>query len=235
MPDGLVIAKSEYEVEVGREPRMVGVFFAGASPRTMLVGFPERTHIAFDVEHSCLVAAWRGHFFSGEGTWLGRAGGLEKPQGEDAIEFARTAPFAVLERDADPWPTAVGRDAGYRVLGWKRDAEGRPVFRYALGGVEIEELDHPLLSPGVARLRREFVLRAPRDVQGLRFMLVAGDEVSRTQDGAYSAGRHGVRVVDARAAVEEVSFPERVETRLPIRFERDGGAWSARVAVEVTW
>ncbi|MCC6405766.1 MAG: hypothetical protein IT453_01275 [Planctomycetes bacterium] len=234
LPDGLVVSKSEYEVEVGREPRMVGVFFDGASPRTMLVGFPERTHIAFDVEHSCLVAAWRGHFFSGEGTWLGRAGGLEKPQGESVIEFERAPPFAMLANATDPWPTTPGRDAGYRALGWKRDARGRPIFRYALGDIEIEELDYPLLSPGSARLRRAFTLRAPRAVDGLRFQLIAGESLMADANGNYSNASHRARVV-APEVDAEWGGSTRGDIRVPVRFERDGAEYVARFEVEVSW
>ncbi|MCK6445813.1 MAG: PA14 domain-containing protein [Planctomycetes bacterium] len=248
LPDGLVVAKTQYEVEVGREPRIVGVFFAGASPRTMLVGFPERTHLAFDVEHSRLVAAWRGHFFSGEGTWLGRAGGLEKPQGESVLEFPRRAPFAWLAQPGDPWPNELGEDAGYRVLGWKRDAVGRPVFRYALGDVVIEELDHPLLSPGSARLRRVFELRAPRPVSDLVFAVAgpsgtAADEVASglggVLPGATDEVRFGdessVRSVAARSKFYRVVDGDELEARLPIVFEPQGESFVARFEVEVSW
>ena len=253
LPDGLVVSKSEYEVEVGREPRMVGVFFDGASPRTMLVGFPERTHLAFDVEHSCLVAAWRGQFFSGEGTWLGRAGGLERPQGESVIEFERTPPFAFLSGVHDMWPTVLGRGAGYRVLGWKRDAGGRPTFRYSLGDVVIEELDYPLLSPGPAKLRRSFELRAPRDVKGLHFMLrgpvtrseepVDVRELSFSHDGVLPGstrevtvgGSYRARIVAAASSFYRVIVGDRLECRLPVVFERDGAEYVARFELEVTW
>lgn len=248
LPDGLVVSKSEYEVEVGREPRMVGVFFDGASPRTMLVGFPERTHFAFDVEHSRLVAAWRGHFFSGEGTWLGRAGGLEEPQGESVLEFARTAPFAFLANEHAAWPTELGRDAGYRVLGRKRDARGRVVFRYAIGDVVVEELDHPLLSPGPARLRRVFELRAPHDVDDLVFACTG----PRGADSAEStSGRNGVppeatdevrfgdessvRIVSARSRFQRVPDGDALQARLPLVFEPEGESFVARFEVEVAW
>ncbi|MBI5434844.1 MAG: hypothetical protein HZA52_18575 [Planctomycetes bacterium] len=253
LPDGLVVSKSEYEVEVGREPRMVGVFFDGASPRTMLVGFPERTHLAFDVESSCLVAAWRGHFFSGEGTWLGRAGGLEQPQGESVIEFERAPPFAFLVSEHDSWPTTIGRDAGYRVLGWKRDADGRPSFRYALGDVVIEELDYPLLSPGPAKLRRSFELRAPRDVKDLHFMLrgpaarseapADSRELSFSHDGILPdstrevtfGGSRSARIVVAASSFYGMVVGEQLECRLPVVFERDGAEFVARFEVEVSW
>ena len=169
LPEGLVAHESEYELDAARRPTLVSVFAKGLSPRTLFVGYPERMHVAFDVEHSRLALAWRGRFFNARGTWHGRAGELEEPWGEDVLELPSGPPFARLTDAAAPWPSEAGRTAGYRVLGRRFDAERRPVFRYAYGAIEIEERVVPTLGEDGGSLVREFALRSPEPVDGLYF------------------------------------------------------------------
>ncbi len=166
LPDGLLVPDSEHEVLPGKRPALVGVFMKDVSPRTVLVGHEERVHFAFDVENSRLAKVWRGRFFNARGTWHGRAGELEVPPGEDVLDLPPGVPFAFLESPDDPWPTPSADELGYRVLGRRFDAEGRPGFRYAVGGLEIEERMFPRLQPGGATLVRRF--RATGDTGGRR-------------------------------------------------------------------
>jgi mono/diheme cytochrome c family protein len=169
IPEGLDTPDSKYELIPSAAPEMCAVFLENASPRGMMVGFPEGVHYAFDVEHSRLAWVWRGRFFNAKGTWYARAGGLERPPAADARKLSGGATFARLaEREGD-WPTDVGDDPRYRRLGWRLDAARRPVWRYALEGVEIEEHIAPRVSGGRAVFVREFVLRAPAPVADLRF------------------------------------------------------------------
>ncbi|HEX6885340.1 MAG TPA: PA14 domain-containing protein [Planctomycetota bacterium] len=154
LPHGLVPLPGEYEVEVYDEPVCVGVFMAGVSPRTVCVGLPERVHYAFDVEHSRLALAWRGRFLDATGTWHARAGQLEKPAGEDVLEFPSGPLVARLARPEGAWPSDEDALRSCRVLGRTQDAEGRPVFRYRVGDVVVSESIVPEVSPGGPVLRR---------------------------------------------------------------------------------
>src|SRR5262249_3104788 len=127
LPEGLVPLAGEYEVEVTDTPVCVGVFMKDTSPRTVVVGLPERVDYAFDVQNSRLAFAWRGRFFDAEGTWRGRAGQLEKPAGEDVLEFAPGEAVMMLDAPTDPWPSEMGKEAGYRERGRRLDAARRPV------------------------------------------------------------------------------------------------------------
>ncbi|NOT29886.1 MAG: hypothetical protein HOP15_05485, partial [Planctomycetes bacterium] len=148
LPHGLVPLEGEYEVEVFDTPVCVGVFMEGVSPRTVAVGLPERVHYAFDVQSSRLAFAWRGRFLDARGTWHGRAGQLEKPAGEDVLEFPPGPLVAILRHPDDPWPTESGAAAGFRVLARTMDAARRPVFRYRLGDVVVSETIVPEVRPG---------------------------------------------------------------------------------------
>lgn len=169
LPEGLVAQEGGYELGAAQRPTLVSVFGKGLSPRTLFVGYPERIHIAFDLENSRLALAWRGRFFNARGTWHGRAGELEEPSGEDVLAFPPGPPFALLEEAGAIWPEATGSEGGYRVLGRRFDAERRPIFRYALGAIEIEERPIPRIGPDGGTLTREFRLTSPRPVEDLFF------------------------------------------------------------------
>jgi len=167
VPDGLVVPDSEYELTPTTETILCGVFMKNTSPRTLLVGNPELVHYAFDLENSRLVCAWRGRFFNARGTWEGRAGGLEWPSSDELLEFARAPALARLASSSAPWPSEIGRAAGFRRLGTRYDSKRRPTFRYRLGDVEIAECNLPLLRAGAPGLTRVFDLRAPQAVDDL--------------------------------------------------------------------
>jgi hypothetical protein len=198
LPDGLSVGESAYELVPMDRVMTVGVFFRDLSPRTMLVGFPERVHYAFDVENSRLAAAWKGRFFNAEGTWHGRAGRLETAMGEDVLKFPEGPAFAAAEADA-PWPTRDGRDLGYRPLGRRIAADGRPTFRYAIGDVIIEEEVVALLEQGGAGLSRRFRFDRSAPTAPLVFRAAVGEEIEQVGDGDFLIdGLISLRLPNAR-------------------------------------
>ncbi len=193
MPPGLIAADAEYELVPETDTILCGLFLRGASARVLAVGSPQFVHYAFDMENSRLVCAWRGPFLNVKGTWDGRAGSLEWPMSEDLLEFAKAPSLAYLSSADAAWPSALGREAGFRRLGTRYDAKRRPTFRYRLGDVEVEESNLPLVREGTALLLRKFELSSPHAVEGL---FLRGDPrakaalpviFERKTDGKYSA------------------------------------------------
>jgi len=193
VPDGLVVPDSEYELTPTTETILCGVFMKNTSPRTLLVGNPELVHFAFDLENSRLVCAWRGRFFNARGTWEGRAGGLEWPRSDELLEFARAPALARLASSSAPWPSEIGRAAGFKRLGTRYDSKRRPTFRYQLGDVEVAECCTPLMGAGAPGLTRSFDLRAPAAVDDLYLRADPGSterkhvSFARAADGTYVA------------------------------------------------
>jgi hypothetical protein len=145
----------------------------GVSPRTIAVGLPERVHYAFDVEHSRLAKAWRGRFLDARGTWHARAGQLERPAGEDVIEFPQGPVIAILPSRDAPWPLDERAD---RVLGRTLDYARRPVFRYQVGDVEVSEWAMPQIREGGAALKRKLVLHSPSQPE-VELRIAAGKDI----------------------------------------------------------
>lgn len=176
LPAGLNVADSAYEVEIapGDPPRLVGVFMKGLSPRVVAVGTGDLVHYAFDVENSRLALAWRGRFFNARGTWEGRAGLLEFPPTQEVFELPAGAPFARLENPDGDWPTTKDRLPRLQAKGRRFDDQRRPIFRYSLGAIEIEEAIHTLPSSAGGGLLRRFVLESPEPVSDLVYQSTDG-------------------------------------------------------------
>jgi len=235
LPHGLVPLEGEYEVEVYDEPVCVGVFMEGVSPRTVCVGLPERVHYAFDVEHSRLAMAWRGRFLDATGTWHARAGQLEKPAGEDVLEFPSGATFAWLQSTSDEWPADVCVPQG-RVL------HEVPSFRYRCGLATIRETVRGRVRPGGGTLVRSFALGKEGDTGILHARVAAGESIERIDSETVRVRgprEHTVRILQGPAG-EIVHTRERAELRIPLRgwgvAHGSGGArgWSS-LEVEYAW
>ena len=198
LPDGLSVEESAYELVPFDRVMTVGVFFKDVSPRTMLVGYPERVHCAFDVENSRLAAIWKGRFFNSEGTWHGRAGRLEQAMGEDVFTLPEGVSFASLDLDGD-WPTRRGRELGYAPLGRLIAPNGQPTFRYDIGDVIVDEEAFPTIEEsGVAFVRR-FRFDRGTSTDPLIFRAAVGQTIKQVGDGDYLVdGQVSIRLPNAR-------------------------------------
>lgn len=174
LPEGLDMPDSAYELEMmpGDAPKIVGVFMRGLSPRVVAVGTPEQVHYAFDVQNSRLAKAWRGRFFNARGTWEGRAGQLELPPGSEVFDLPEGPPFEFTDEDPDALagaPTLRARGRGY-------DEQRRPIFRYSLGEIQIEETPVPLNEGEHGVLIRRFRLESPVPITNLIFNAADGHQ-----------------------------------------------------------
>lgn len=114
------------------------------------------------------------------GTWQGRAGSLESPGSNDAVDLLDGFAVAPIERLNSPWPQAHGptRPGGLktRALGRTVHPDGAVTMRYTVGslriaetlrptrlGVRVSKLEEPELRLGV---EREFEVRMKRSGVG---------------------------------------------------------------------
>ncbi len=220
LPPGLSPDGESYELVIDATAVLCGVFYAGASPRTILVGHPELVHYAYDVQHSRPVHAWRGRFFNAAGTWHGRAGGLERAPSDDALRFPpgpAIAPFDLGALDDVPWPA---QDAVLpRVLGRRFDAERRPTFRYGIAEAEVEESLIPL-STSAGLVRRIAV----QDGRSLVLRVATSERFERRREAYIDS--EGVRYTCGEATVRRVPGGEELLLALPA---------NGTVEVEVRW
>ena len=228
IPSGVVVDADSYALEPVDEPILFGVFMDGVSPRTIAVGFPERTHVAWDAEHARMALAWRGEFMNARGTWHQRAGAVESPEGEAVLEFPPGPAVAPLETLEARWPSAAGRSAG--IL---RDVDRVPVFRSKQDGLLIEERVQPYLSSGGGRLRRTIRVSSDQQAAGLWFRVGNGDRIEEREPARWIIDDELVITAESATVREQAGS---LELLVPIRMTKAfDGTWSGDVEVEVEW
>jgi len=168
LPKGLVIDSKSMTLDPVERPILHGAFLQGVSARTLMVGTPQRTHFAYDLVDPRLVWLWRGSFVDATGTWVGRAGKLIEPLGDD---WRVLADFEV--------------DGERRIVGQRRTGDGYPVLRVAVGDSRYEDEARPRLASGGSLL-----VRTLRCTEGALVLQFPESESYQVTVGGEPAGRH---------------------------------------------
>lgn len=158
LPEGLELPEA-FELKPSEEERPIvfRTFLEGAGVQAVTVGHPSGANMAFDTFEVRWALVWRGRFLDAKSNWEERAMKPVKPLGENARMVPNHMPFAQLSDAADPWPTAFGREAGYRYKGYRLDHDGNPTFRYAIGDLQVEDVLWP--SADGRALRRRVTIK----------------------------------------------------------------------------
>ena len=129
--------------------------------------------------------------------------------------------FAVLASKDSPWPTVemTDRDIGGDFKGYRLDAKGRPVYRYTLNGVNIEEYPEPQVLPGGTVFTRRVSLSSEDSVRGLYFIAARGDSIT-SLDGSFRIdGKLTVQVEASGSAKPFIRQQNgRAELLVPVTF-----------------
>lgn len=193
------------------EPVLYRNFIEGAGPRAIGVGYPERVNLAFDANNMRLALIWHNAFIDAAKHWEGRGPGFQTPLGDNVLKLPDGAPLATLADPDAAWPTQTAKQLGQRFLGYRLDEHRRPIFKYRLGDVQVEDFLEPVSDEEFAPLRRTLQFAAPHASQGLWFRALVAVSIESTGDGAYridgqwtmklsaSAGQPVVRQSNGRA------------------------------------
>lgn len=234
LPAGLT-PTAGYELVPTDEPIVHRTFMADVGPRAITVGFPEMVHVAFDANVVRLAKAWHGRFFDARGMWDGRGGQALGPLGTDVINLPPGPSFAVLPAADSPWPApkANERNLGGKFKGYVLDKDDRPIFRYLLDGVQIEEQPMPELKTGGAVLVRKFHLVSKDAPQGLYFLAASGASIDAKSPGEWLVDAKLTVHIDpkasAKATIRESNGVKQL--LLPVAFS-DG---QTSFDVEMSW
>ena len=235
LPKGLVVDRDTYTLTPVDEPMLCGVFMDGVSPRTLACGFPERVHVAFDMENARMAKAWKGEFLDARGTWHARAGQLENPAGTGVHDLPDGPAFALVGSTEEPWPED-GPGSRWNWNGSSRDEKQRPVFHYSMDDIQIQESAVPLLSSGGTRLVRDFTVRSSGSQPTLYMRAATGDSIEPNGEGHVIDGQVHIFVHGAQAIVRENLMGEELLVRIPMNFVgRDDTDYEAGFKVEMKW
>jgi hypothetical protein len=162
---------------------------AGVGNRSILVGFPESVHVAFDADIVRLAKAWKGRFFDARGWWEQRGGQHLGPLGHDVLDLPPGPSIAVLADASDPWPIPKSKDdrnLGGKFKGYVLDKDERPTFHYILSSdIDIQEQPLPLLKASGPELIRSFHVTANAPANNLYFLAAQGEKIESKSPGEY--------------------------------------------------
>ncbi len=184
VPYGLV--REPIELKPNTEPIIYRNFIEGAGSRAIGVGYSEGVNLAFDANQMRMAMIWHGAFIDAARHWTGRGAGFEAPLGDDILSFPNQVSFLILDKPDQEVPTGNARDLGYKFLGYHLDSKQRPIFRYSIHGLTIE--DHPIPEQGegkYATLKRSLQFQGSSDTNQLWYRAATAQKLEELGEGRY--------------------------------------------------
>jgi cytochrome c2 len=128
-PEGFPENQSgEFEIIPKEFPMVQRTFLESVGTHAILVGFPQRVHLAYDGKSGRPALAWRGKFFDGYTTWFSRFAPFEKPLGGSVVH----------------WPASSASSLDIRFDGYRLDAKRVPIFLLTIAGTRVEDRFEPI-------------------------------------------------------------------------------------------
>ena len=209
-------------------PVLLRTFMEGVGTHAIAVGFPQGIHLAFDALEVRSKLLWKGRFLNAESTWSNRFSPFVHPLSEDLAKLPDAMPLAFLKNRLSAWPAPTGREAGYRMGGFRISPSGEPTFLYSLRGITVEERLIP--SEDSTWFRRTLELTGDGD--SVWFLAARAPKIESQGTGIYSAGGLTVRLREPEVSMAVLRRSgDADELLLPVRF-REG---RAQVEQEVSW
>lgn len=109
---------------------------------------------------------------------------LEEPLGAP-LDLSGLPVVAMLAKPADAWPGAMQPDSSrYNNRGYRLLPDGRPVFFYTLGELQIEDQLYP--APDGKGLQRDITVKCKQPVSNAYCLLADGKLIEKLPDGSYA-------------------------------------------------
>ena len=232
VPVGLV--REPIELKPTTEPIIYRNFIQGAGSRAIGVGYPEGVNLAFDANEMSLAMIWHGAFIDASRHWTGRGQGFESPLGDDVLPLPSSVSLAILDATDEPFPQTTGRDQGYKFLGYRLDAQKRPVFRYSLHGLTVTDHPVPVLRTGkYATLNRSIHFEGNGSSPKLWLRAATGNQINVQKPGQFQIDGTWTIEVEEQPAVEPQIRESKGQQELLIPVQLKDG--KAQIKLHYVW
>lgn len=226
------------------DPIVFRTFLDGVSAHAILVGFRQRTHVAFDANRVRMVLGWTGDFISAKPSWEGRAGQYAKIAGSNAVQFPDGPPLAVLKSFNEAWPEDVPKSKpgasrtppGWRFRGYQFDENRIPTFLYEINQMKVRETPSTDYRENASLIIRTFELTSPKPISDLYLRVATGLEIDQQGETYLVDEQQSFRIQsspDSQPSIRQTK--DRQELILPVKFSAENGAYTARVQIKLTW
>jgi cytochrome c553 len=241
LPAGLAPA-DRTRLIVTDKPIVFRTFFDKVSAHTILVGFRQQSHVAFDANRIRMALAWSGDFAATKQSWDGRAGQYTPLPSNDVVNFPDGPSFAQLESADATWPKDVPKaklgsnrtPPGWKFNGYRYDAERVPTFLYQAGSIAVEETPVAEFELGTGVMVRQFHLTATQETKNLYFLVARGKEIRLEGKRYVVDGNAKYDIKDTGIAPIIRATEAGQELLLPISFPASGKR-QAEFQIRVAW
>lgn len=147
------------------------------------VGDPTGLHYTYDLDNGAVAQLWKGDFLHTSPMWDDRGDGSSRPRGAvlpfDDVQAVveKSKLFDLTTSQNDPAP-------GFRPRGYDLDDAGRPTFRYALAGMEVE--DQLRTADGKTMSRTLIFNNIPATAATQVVRLAVGKSIEKLDDTTWS-------------------------------------------------
>ena len=220
--------KEFFDLVPEERPILLRTFMEGVGTHAIAVGFPQGIHFAFDALEVRSKLLWRGRFLNAESTWSNRFSPFVRPLSEDLATLPHAMPLAFLKNRLSPWPDVAGREAGYRMGGFRVSSSGEPTFLYSFQEIDVQERLTPTLDGDWIQRTLELT----GDGDSVWFLVARAPKIESQGGGLYSAGGLKVRLREPEVSMAVLRRSgDADELLVPIRFREA----RARVQQEISW
>jgi mono/diheme cytochrome c family protein len=206
-------------------------FIAGAGPRAIGVGFPERANLAFDANNMRLALIWHGAFIDASRHWTDRGVGFQPPLGDNVMSLPDGPTFAVLGKATDAWPNQKSKDLGYKFHSYRLTADQRPTFIYSFNGIRIEDAPNAIEAAKAPFIRRTLTLHAAQPVAHVYLRAAVANKIEAAGNGWYTINSTWkLRIEGGMPQVRQSGG--HAELLVPVQFN---GQQAVRIVQEYVW
>jgi len=157
------------------------------------VGDPGGINYAMDLSQGALINIWKGGFIDATTMWTSRGEEqLAKPLGENVIKLVSEPNFAPLRDKEQVWPDSTQTLDRFRFKGYKLDQQGRPTFRYKLGGVTIWDKIEPANND--QNLTRTVKISGKNTQSQIWIRLAKGQSIKKIKKNSYNVPDKNYRI-----------------------------------------